>query len=167
MREVSTLDTAATRAQSDPPHPGAAAPSEDLQALWFALASQQWQTLALVPATPALDLGALAAELADAAIRSGTRLAVLDARQVTLDGVGVLLEAVKAQAPQPGRALVMLGDLALRPAGRALVDASDAALLFVPMGTARRARLQELVRVCGRSRLLGAVAVQSKRRGAS
>ncbi|HYX91473.1 MAG TPA: hypothetical protein VE782_07925 [Myxococcaceae bacterium] len=138
-------------------------PSIEVQSLWFASVARPWRSLALVPASAELDLGQLAEDLFEAATRAGAGVRLLDARAMTLDEAPFLLARLAAFSHESARVLVALPHPNNQPAARALLEASDSFLLFVPLGELPARSVQLLVEICPRGRGLGAVAVHRKR----
>ena len=139
-------------------------PSAEVQSLWFASAARPWRSLALVPASAELDLGELSQDLLEAATRAGVGVRLLDARAMTLDEAPFLLARLAASSHETARVLVALPHPISQPAARALLEASDSFLIFVPLGELPARNVQQLVELCPRGRGLGAVAVHRKSR---
>jgi hypothetical protein len=136
----------------------------DVQALWFASAARQWVSLALVPASAELDLGELSEDLVKAATWAGSSVRMLDARTPSIEQVPFLLERLSTLARDSARVLVVLPHPSTHPASRALLEASDCFLLFVPLGELTARSVRDLVELSPPGRGLGAVAIHRKTR---
>jgi hypothetical protein len=139
-------------------------PRADVQSLWFASSAKPWRSLALLPASAKVDVGAISEELVEAAARAGAAVRLLDARELSIEQSPFVLERLAALSRESARVLVVLPHLSSHPASRVLLEASDAFLIFVPLGELPARSVQQLVQLCPPGRGLGAVAVHPKAR---
>jgi hypothetical protein len=142
-------------------------PAASAQALWFALQSPEWASLAVLPAGP----GESALETANAlydvgALASGGPMRLLDARTVTLSSSASFivnmtsLVSPSAERRASGgiqRALVVLASVLDEPAGIPIAVAADAVVLTVNLGATSLDAARETLELIGASRVLGCI----------
>lgn len=129
------------------------------QRLWLAIESQQWRSLALVPASQgaALEFSLIVAVTLSRTgmIHLGRPLQVADATQVPLDQLVRFLSEVRRCTNDGERLLVALPPIDNSPITTSIAQTVDAALLCVLMGKMSFGQGKKTVQQVGHGRFLG------------
>lgn len=141
-------------------------PSQEHQALWFALASRRISSVVLVPADEGGSLAGLAGALAEVGRRLGdTPVTALVPDAIDYDFVNrtaALLALTHGRGDRPRGAsllevIVAIHPVTVEPLGLALVHAADASILCVEQGRTRLAAARKTLQLIGRERFIGSV----------
>ena len=161
----STLSTEDTQPLAMLPQtPGGAAAN----ALWFAVQTRPWLSLAILPAGPGESALAVAHALYDTgALVSGGPIRLLDARAVTLATSASFIVNMSSLVSAPGerrtggtqRALVVLSSVLEQLAGVPIVLAADAVVLTLTLGKTTLDSARRTVELVGAERVLGTILV--------
>jgi hypothetical protein len=133
--------------------------SPELQQLWFSLAGQRWSSLLIVPSPGVASPLPLANSLVQIARRSTPdwRCSLIDATQVTLDGVAEVAQAIARKSTARERVLVVVGSVDDNPPAMAISACCDAALLCVALDASDLASSRKTLERCGRARFIGSI----------
>lgn len=136
--------------------------SAELQHLWFSLARHRWSALSFVPACPGIPVLELITELTKIGRRlaPAEHLGVVDGRKASLAKVPGLVQKITARVEKGERVLVGVDSLLECPAGVALLEATDAALLCVTLDETDLASARRTLKLGGKELFLGTVALR-------
>jgi hypothetical protein len=160
--KLSQEDTQPLAVLPTPPS-GAAA-----NALWFAVQTRPWLSLAVLPAGPGGSALSVANALYDVgALVSGGPIRLLDARAVTLATSASFIVNMSSLVSAPGerrtggtqRAVVVLSSVLEQLAGVPIVLAADALVLTVTLGKTRIDDVRRTQELVGADRIIGCVLV--------
>jgi hypothetical protein len=131
--------------------------------IWVALLEHPWNSLAVVPAVTGLAARGVAQGLARAGSDYlGQPLRVLNAEGARLGESRRLLESMAGG--ERHRTIISIDCPADSEAALLLARQTDGTLLLVPLGRAQLSEVRKLVDEIGRDRIVGAVAVEGRRR---
>ncbi len=137
-------------------------------ALWFAVQTRPWLSLAVLPAGPGESALGVANALYDVgALVSGGPIRLLDARAVTLASSASLIVNMSSLVSAPGerrtggtqRAIVLLASVIDQLAGVPIVLAADAAVLTLTLGKTTLDSARRTLELVGADRVLGTILV--------
>lgn len=128
------------------------------QRIWFAVRSQAWTSLALVPSNPGIDAARIAESLAAMGRVHGERpVTLINAMGVEIANVQAVTDAIAASVGRGDRVIVAVGPVTDQPSSVAIAQAASAALLVVRLGESHLDAAQGALLAVGRDRFLGSV----------
>lgn len=137
-------------------------------ALWFAVQTRPWSSLAVLPAGPGESALAVANALYDVgALVSGGPMRLLDARAVTLTTSAAFIVNMSSLVSAPGerrvggpqRAVVVLASVIDQLAGVPIVLSADAVVLTLTLGKTSVDSARRTLELVGAERVLGCILV--------
>jgi len=132
------------------------------QRIWFAVRSQAWTSLALIPSNPGIDAGRIAESLAAMGRVHGERpVTLINATGVEIDNVRAVVDAIGAGVARGHRVIVAVGAISEQPSTVAIAQAASAALLIVRLGESLLDVAQSSLLAVGRDRFLGSVVLDA------
>jgi hypothetical protein len=162
-----------TAARSDPP-PSPAEPAAPVQValddaglthLWLAAQRRRWRSLALIPVGADVPVLALAAGLAEVGQQHlGGPVAVRDATHVTLPSLQSELFTLGELGDCAEHTVIALPPLLGSPAGVAVAQAANLAVLCIALGKSAIAEAEAVVEEVGRDRVLGTVILADRKK---
>lgn len=146
----------------------ATSPDNDWQRIWFSTRQQNWQSLALIPSDPGVDVLRVAEALVAVGRLHGERpVNLLNATSVKLENVHHSIESIGGMTARGEWVIVPVDPVVENPSSVAIVRATSAALLVVRLGTSFLASAQAAIDVIGRERFLGSVVLDGAGSGQS
>jgi hypothetical protein len=140
-------------------------------ALWFAVQTRPWNSLAVLPAGPGESALGVANALYDVgALVSGGPMRMLDARTVGLASSAAFIVNMSSLVSAPGerrtggaqRAVVLLSSVVEEMAGVPIVMSADAALLTLTLGKTSLEDARRTLELIGAQRVIGCILVPPK-----
>jgi hypothetical protein len=139
-------------------------PGADWQRIWLAARRREWNSLAIVPSHPGIDVKRVAERLAATGRVHGERpVSVVDSVGVELSNVGQVIDSVEALSDRGECVLVPVDPVAENPATLAIIRAMSATLLVVRLGESQLATVQHVIDTIGRERVLGSLVLEEPR----
>lgn len=136
-----------------------ATPSDnDWQRIWFSTRQQNWQSLAIIPSDPEVNVVPIAEALVEIGRLHGERpVTFLNATNVKLENVHHSIESIAAMSGRGDWVIVAVDPVVENPSSVAIVRATSASLLVVRLGASFLASAQAAIEIIGRDRFLGSV----------
>ena len=130
----------------------------DWQRIWFSTRQQNWQSLAIIPSDPEVDVVRIAVGLVEIGRLHGERpVTFLNATNVKLENVHHSIESIAALNARGDWVIVAVDPVVENPSSVAIVRATSASLLVVRLGASLLASARTAIDVIGRERFLGSV----------
>jgi hypothetical protein len=143
------------------PKAAGAAPSRELQQLWFATQHRPWSSLALVPIQPYTSAKYIGEALAEIGVlHRGVNVRLVDAENATVASSSRLVLAMSNHVATGGLVVAVLDSVVQNQAGIPLAMTADAVLLAVDLGETESAAARRTLELIGRDRIIGAVAIR-------
>jgi len=134
------------------------ADSIEWQRLWLATQRRRWSSLAVVPAGRGIPSARIARALAEVgSCHIGPTIIAVDARTLTLTQLQATIDAWIDRSEGVQRVLIALDVVLENPAGLALAQACDAAILCLRLGEDSIPEATRTIEEVGRDRFLGSV----------
>jgi hypothetical protein len=135
------------------------------QRIWFAVRSQAWTSLALVPSNAGIDAARIAESLAAMGRVHGERpVTLINAAGVEIANVQAVTDAIAASVGRGDRVIVAVGSVTEQPSSVAIAQATSAALLIVRLGESHLDAAESALLAVGRDRFLGSVVLDHRSR---
>lgn len=135
------------------------------QRIWFAVRSQTWTSLALIPSNVGIDSARVAESLAAMGRVHGERpVTLINATGVEIAKVQAVIDAIAAGVARGDRVVVAVGAISEQPSSVAIAQAASAALLIVRLGESQLDTAQSALLAVGRDRFLGSVVLDAHMR---
>jgi hypothetical protein len=135
------------------------------QRIWFAVRSQTWTSLALIPSNPGIDAARIAESLAAMGRVHGERpVTLINATGVEIGNVQAVMAAIGDSVARGDRVIVAVGAISEQPSTVAIAQAASAALLVVRLGESLLDVAQSSLLAVGRDRFLGSVVLDAQLR---
>jgi hypothetical protein len=135
------------------------------QRIWFAVRSQAWTSLALIPGNAGIDAARIAESLAAMGRVHGERpVTLINAVGVEIANVQSVTDAMAASATRGDRVIVAVAAIDEQPSAVAIAQAASAALLIVRLGESQLDAAQRVLLAVGRDRFLGSVVLDAQSR---
>ena len=140
-------------------------PDNDWQRIWFSTRQQNWESLALIPSDPGVDVVRLAEALVAVGRQHGERtVTLLNATNVHLENVQHTVESISAMTARGEWVIVAVDPVVENPSSVAIVRATSASLLVVRLGASLLPSARAAIDVIGRDRFLGSVVLDGSGR---
>ncbi len=135
------------------------------QRIWFAVRSQAWTSLALIPGNAGIDAARIAESLAAMGRVHGERpVTLINATGVEIANVQAVIDAMGASVSRGDRVIVAVGAIDEQPSTVPIAQAASAALLIVRLGESMLDSAQGALLAVGRDRFLGSVVLDGQSR---
>lgn len=133
------------------------------QRIWFAVRSQAWTSLALIPSSPGIDAARIAESLAAMGRVHGERpVTLINATGVEIANVQAVTDAITTSVSRGDRVIVAVAAITEQPSTVAIAQAASAALLIVRLGESQLEAAQGALLAVGRDRFLGSVVLDAQ-----
>ncbi len=133
-------------------------PDNDWQRIWFSTRQQNWQSLAIIPSDPEVDVVRVAEALVAVGRLHGERpVTLVNATNLDLKNVQPSIESIAGLTARGEWIIVAVDPVVENPSAMAIVRATSAALLVVRLGASLLPSARAAVDVIGRERFLGSV----------
>ena len=134
------------------------------QRLWLSLESQNWRSLAIVPAGETSSIDLVHALAAVAWHQRSTSVIVADLRTIGLPTLATAREELRRRVGGGDRVLIGMNSLEVNPTSATIARDADKAVLCVFLGRTSRAQLRDTVRELGIQRCLGSIVIRTNGR---
>jgi hypothetical protein len=135
------------------------------QRIWFAVRSQSWTSLTMVPAGPGIDVAPISDSLAAMGRVHGERpVTLINAIGVEIANVQAVIDAINAAVSRGDRVIVAVGPVTQQPSAVAIAQATSAALLVVRLGDSQMDTAQGALLAVGREHFLGSIVLDGNSR---
>jgi hypothetical protein len=133
-------------------------PDNDWQRIWFSTRQQHWQSLALIPSDPGVDVLRVAESLVAVGRLHGERpVTLMNATNVQLENVQHSIESIAAMTARGEWVIVAVDPVVENPSSVAIVRHTSAAVLVLRLGSSLLVSARAAIDVIGRERFLGSV----------
>jgi len=154
--EGSRLVAPLTAAKLDP-----AAPSHEIQQLWFALRRKEWSSLAVIAVEPNTSARFIAEGLAAVGeLHRGVPVKLVNGEGATVAASSRLAVALSTHVAAGAMAIAVLDSVVENQAGIPVALTADAILLAVSLRRSKRSSLERTLELLGKDRVLGTVAIR-------
>lgn len=133
------------------------------QQLWLALQNEDWRTLALIPSgdmPSGFTLEVAVSLVHTGSVHLGAPIRIADATDVSLGHLRQFVEELKALRESGDRVLVALGPVKAAATTVAIAQASDRALLCVPLEVSKVKDARSTIKSVGAKHFVGSAVFQ-------
>jgi hypothetical protein len=132
------------------------------QRIWFAVRSQAWTSLALVPSNAGINATRVAESLtAMGRVHAERPVTLINATGVEIANVQAVIDAIGASVSRGERVIVAVASISEQPSTVAIAQSASASLLIVRLGESQLDAAQSALLAVGRDRFLGSIVLDA------